>query len=82
MTLRLKGSKLKTEVDKCRAECNWKGLGATLTPLRSAGTGRSMEQLADLFEAECIIETFIEKHGNSVVLTSFSCYCTFSDRCK
>lgn len=63
MTLKLKGIRLEAEVDKCRAECNWKRLGELLPAIRQKHSG--LEEYGDVFEAEYIIETFVEKHSGN-----------------
>ncbi|VDM97899.1 unnamed protein product [Thelazia callipaeda] len=62
MSSKLKGSKLETEVDKCRSECNWRRLGDLLLSVRSKNSG--MEQYGDLLQAEYIIESFVELNSD------------------
>lgn len=61
MSSKLKGSRLESEVDRCRSECNWKRLMDLLPAIRSKNSG--MENFADLIEGELILEFFVEKHG-------------------
>ncbi|VDM44239.1 unnamed protein product [Toxocara canis] len=62
MASKLKGSRLETEVDRCRSECNWKRLGELLPSVRAKNSGMD-DHLGDLLEAEFLLESFIEKQG-------------------
>lgn len=59
MTSKLRGSRLETEVDKCRGECNWNRLSDLLKSIQSKNSG--LEKLSNLIEGELCLETYLEK---------------------
>uniref|UniRef100_A0A0N5AL77 TTC7_N domain-containing protein n=1 Tax=Syphacia muris TaxID=451379 RepID=A0A0N5AL77_9BILA len=65
ISFQLKGSRLEAEVDRCRTECNWKRLGELLSAVRQKHGGLD-EKVADVLEAEYIIETFVEKRSGFI----------------
>lgn len=61
-TLKLKGSRLEAEVDKCRGECSWVKLNELLPTIKSKGG--SLEENAKLFEGEVQLETLLEANDS------------------
>lgn len=59
MNIKLKGSRLEAEVDKCRGECNWDRLSDLLPAIRVKSSG--LESLTNLFEGELLLEKFLEQ---------------------
>ncbi|CAI5445163.1 unnamed protein product [Caenorhabditis angaria] len=58
---KLKGSRLEAEVDRVRTDGNWKRLSELLPSVKSKNSG--LEDSYDLFQAEIILETFLEQLG-------------------
>uniref|UniRef100_A0A7E4VXZ7 TTC7_N domain-containing protein n=1 Tax=Panagrellus redivivus TaxID=6233 RepID=A0A7E4VXZ7_PANRE len=63
MASKLRGSRLETEIDKCRGECNWTRLSEHLPSIRSKSGG--VEKLMHLIEGELSLETFLEKYAST-----------------
>uniref|UniRef100_A0A7I4YA08 TTC7_N domain-containing protein n=1 Tax=Haemonchus contortus TaxID=6289 RepID=A0A7I4YA08_HAECO len=61
MTTKLRGSRLEAEVDRARADGNWKRLAELLHAMKSKHSG--MEDMVELVEAELELETFLEQQG-------------------
>ncbi|KAK5971844.1 putative Tetratricopeptide repeat protein tpr, partial [Trichostrongylus colubriformis] len=61
MATKLRGSKLEAEVDRARADGNWKRLTELLHAMKSKHSG--MEDMVELVEAELELETFLEQQG-------------------
>ncbi|KAJ1366849.1 hypothetical protein KIN20_027628 [Parelaphostrongylus tenuis] len=59
MATKLRGSRLEAEVDRARADGNWKRLSDLLRAMKAKHSG--MEDMVDLVEAELELETFLEK---------------------
>lgn len=61
MTTKLRGGRLEAEVDRARADGNWKRLSELLHAMKSKHSG--MEEMVELVEAELELETFLEQQG-------------------
>ncbi|WKY00816.1 hypothetical protein Q1695_015108 [Nippostrongylus brasiliensis] len=61
MTTKLRGSRLEAEVDRSRADGNWRRLSELLHAMKSKHSG--MEDMVELVEAELVLETFLEQQG-------------------
>lgn len=69
MTSKLRGSRLETEVDKCRGECNWNRLRDLLKSIQAKNSGA--EKLGSLIEGELCLETYLEKIPGRSFLKNF-----------
>lgn len=56
---RLKGARLENEIDKCRAESNWKRIQELLPQITAKGSG--LEHMSNFLYGEWALENFIEK---------------------
>ncbi|EYC25918.1 hypothetical protein Y032_0011g1457 [Ancylostoma ceylanicum] len=61
MAAKLRGSRLEAEVDRARADGNWKRLSELLHAMKSKHSG--MDDMVELVEAELELETFLEQQG-------------------
>ncbi|KHJ93993.1 hypothetical protein OESDEN_06088 [Oesophagostomum dentatum] len=61
MATKLRGSRLEAEVDRARADGNWKRLAELLQAMKSKHSG--MDEMVELVEAELELETFLEQQG-------------------
>ncbi|KAK6739587.1 hypothetical protein RB195_008219 [Necator americanus] len=61
MATKLRGSRLEAEVDRARADGNWRRLAELLQAMKSKHSG--MDDMVELVEAELELETFLEQQG-------------------
>ncbi|CAJ0600263.1 unnamed protein product [Cylicocyclus nassatus] len=61
MAVKLRGSRLEAEVDRARADSNWKRLSELLQAMKSKHSG--MDDMVELVEAELQLEQFLEQQG-------------------
>jgi hypothetical protein len=63
--VKLRGSRLEAEVDRCRVEGNWRRLHEMLPWLRAGNSG--MTELAEMIAGEVQLEMFIDQHAGECV---------------
>uniref|UniRef100_A0A8R1HZ01 Tetratricopeptide repeat protein 7 N-terminal domain-containing protein n=1 Tax=Caenorhabditis japonica TaxID=281687 RepID=A0A8R1HZ01_CAEJA len=61
---KLKGSRLETEVDRVRADANWKRFTELLPSVKSKNSG--LEECYEMFQGEIILETYFDQLGEIV----------------
>ncbi|CAI2349573.1 unnamed protein product [Caenorhabditis sp. 36 PRJEB53466] len=61
---KLKGSRLEAEVDRVRADANWKRLSELLPSVKSKNSG--LEDCYEMFQAEIVLETYLDQLGEIV----------------
>lgn len=58
---KLKGSRLEAEIDRVRADANWKRLSELLPSVKSKNSG--LEDCYEMFQAEIVLETYLDHLG-------------------
>uniref|UniRef100_A0A1I7UWZ9 TTC7_N domain-containing protein n=1 Tax=Caenorhabditis tropicalis TaxID=1561998 RepID=A0A1I7UWZ9_9PELO len=61
---KLKGSRLEAEVDRVRADANWKRLTELLPSIKSKNSG--LEDCYEMFQAEIVLETYLDQLGEII----------------
>ncbi|EFP02544.1 hypothetical protein CRE_02366 [Caenorhabditis remanei] len=61
---KLKGSRLEAEIDRVRADANWKRLGELLPSVKSKNSG--LEDCYEMFQAEIVLETYLDQLGEII----------------
>ncbi|PIC40823.1 hypothetical protein B9Z55_008439 [Caenorhabditis nigoni] len=61
---KLKGSRLEAEVDRVRADANWKRLSELLPSVKSKNSG--LEDCYEMFQAEIVLETYLDQLGEVI----------------
>ncbi|EGT44377.1 hypothetical protein CAEBREN_30738 [Caenorhabditis brenneri] len=61
---KLKGSRLEAEVDRVRADANWKRLAELLPSVKSKNSG--LEDCYEMFQAEIVLETYLDQLGEII----------------
>lgn len=62
--IKLKGSRLEAEVDRVRADANWKRLAELLPSVKSKNSG--LEDCYEMFQAEIVLETYLDQLGEII----------------
>lgn len=61
---KLKGSRLEAEIDRVRADANWKRLSELLPSVKSKNSG--LEDCYEMFQAEIVLETYLDHLGEII----------------
>lgn len=61
---KLKGSRLEAEIDRVRADANWRRLAELLPSVKSKNSG--LEDCYEMFQAEIVLETYLDQLGEII----------------